>query len=226
MRAAMVVALGSFTATMSGFLFLGLFAKYRGLGVHVEADVFGVIDFYALFFREPVGKTVIHVCDDPACALAGADGILKTMTQKADLLQEGGAVQKSVTVERAPCLGLCEHAPALLVQGTAVGGANDTTWEDLVGARTKHVRSILGGTIHKLTQNCGRGHPTTLEEYKAGGGYMALQKALANSPQNVIDEVKASGLVGRGGAAFPTGAKRSRASARSSSRPTPTWSRR
>lgn len=171
------------------------------------ADVYGVIDFYALFFREPVGKTVIHVCDDPACALAGADGILKSMSQRADQSQDEKAATKSVTVERAPCLGLCEHAPALLVQGTAVGEANEATYDELVGARTKHIRSILGGTIHKLTQNCGRGHPASLEEYKASGGYSALQRALANPAQNVIDEVKASGLVGRGGAAFPTGAK-------------------
>ena len=171
------------------------------------ADVFGVIDFYALFFREPVGKTVIHVCDDPACAIAGADGVLKMMAQKAELVQEGTGAKKTVTVERAPCLGLCEHAPALLVQGTAVGEANDVTWEDLLGTRTRHVQSILGGTIHTLTKNCGPGHPTTLEEYKASGGYMALQKALKSSASNVIDEVKASGLVGRGGAAFPTGSK-------------------
>ena len=46
------------------------------------ADVYGVIDFYALFYREPVGKTVIHVCDDPACAMAGADGVLKRMTRQ------------------------------------------------------------------------------------------------------------------------------------------------
>ena len=46
------------------------------------ADVYGVIDFYALFYREPVGKTIIHVCGDPACAMAGADGVLKRMTRQ------------------------------------------------------------------------------------------------------------------------------------------------
>ncbi len=46
------------------------------------ADVYGVIDFYALFYREPVSKTIIHVCGDPACAMAGADGILKRMTRQ------------------------------------------------------------------------------------------------------------------------------------------------
>ena len=171
------------------------------------SEVYGVIDFFALFYRHPVGKTVIHICSDPACAMAGAEGILKMMTQRADALQEGADVQKSVTVERAPCLGLCEHAPAMLVQGAAVGEAGGSTWESLVSGKTTRPHSVVNGAIHKLTVNCGRGKTTSLEEYAAGGGYQALQKALRRSPSEIIAEVKASGLVGRGGAAFPTGVK-------------------
>ncbi|MCJ7625176.1 MAG: NAD(P)H-dependent oxidoreductase subunit E, partial [Anaerolineaceae bacterium] len=79
-----------------------------------EADVFGVIEFYALFYSHPVGKTVIHVCNDPSCALAGADSIFKRMTQKLEIRI---GETPTVTIERTPCLGLCEHAPSILVQG-------------------------------------------------------------------------------------------------------------
>ncbi len=174
----------------------------RALNVPL-ADVYGVIEFYALFSEKPLGDTVIHVCNDPACAIAGADEILKEMIQKASRVDGG----KKITIERAPCLGLCEHAPAMLVQGVPVGEVNTISWEDVAGKRVRPVHSITGGTIHKLTQNCGRGHPTSLEEYKAGGGYSALQRALADAPTRIIEAVKASGLVGRGGAAFPTGLK-------------------
>jgi NADH-quinone oxidoreductase subunit F len=58
-----------------------------------------------------------------------------------------------------------------------------------------------------LTSNCGRGHPTSLADYRSGGGYAGLKKALTMTPQDVLAEVKAAGLVGRGGAAFPTGVK-------------------
>jgi NADH-quinone oxidoreductase subunit F len=75
-------------------------------------DVFGVVDFYALFYREPVGKTVIHVCGDPACALAGADTVFKVINQN---ITEGNGSSGAVTLEKAPCLGLCEHAPALII---------------------------------------------------------------------------------------------------------------
>jgi NADH-quinone oxidoreductase subunit F len=56
--------------------------------------------------------------------------------------------------------------------------------------------------------NCGVIDPESLDDYLARGGYQAARKALgAMSPQQVIDEVKASGLRGRGGAGFPTGLK-------------------
>ncbi len=169
------------------------------LGVPL-ADVYGVVNFYTLFHDKPAGKTVLHVCEDPACAIAGAEGLYKTMRNRVE-------ANGSVTVERAPCLGLCEHAPALLVQGAPVGEAASHTWEDLVAGKVQRPGSIVGGDVRILTANCGRGRPTPLDEYERGGGYAALRKALKTSPEQVIETVKASGLVGRGGAAFPTGVK-------------------
>ncbi len=56
-------------------------------------------------------------------------------------------------------------------------------------------------------KRCGIGVPTSLDNYRALGGYEGLQRALTLSPQAIVDEVKTSGLRGRGGAAFPTGIK-------------------
>ena len=56
-------------------------------------------------------------------------------------------------------------------------------------------------------KRCGIGVPTSLDDYRALGGYEGLQRALTLSPQAIVDEVKTSGLRGRGGAAFPTGIK-------------------
>ncbi|NTU74649.1 MAG: NADH-quinone oxidoreductase subunit E, partial [Anaerolineaceae bacterium] len=173
------------------------------------ADVFGVIDFYAMFYARPVSKTIIHVCADPACAMAGADGVLKRMTQSVVLDQvENRSGQASITVERAPCLGLCEHAPALQVQGPKVStGSAQRMLEETIGYTGKHPHSVIGRSINLLTENCGKRRPTNLKEYEANHGYAALRSALSSSPEKVIEEIKAAGLVGRGGAAFPTGAK-------------------
>ena len=169
------------------------------------AEVWGVIKFYTLFHSEPVGKTILHVCNDPVCAHAGSDGMLKMMSQRVDQSLEGQPV--SITIERAACLGLCEVAPALFVQGAPVEHADRQVWEDLMAGRSRNPPSIIGGDLRLLTAHCGGDFPTSLEEYRKSGGYRSLEKVLQISPQAVIEEIKASGLVGRGGAAFPTGLK-------------------
>jgi NADH-quinone oxidoreductase subunit F len=58
-----------------------------------------------------------------------------------------------------------------------------------------------------LTAHWGDPGVIPLEGYRAQGGYAGLERALSMSPTEVIDEVKASGLRGRGGAGFPTGVK-------------------
>lgn len=170
------------------------------------ADVYGVIEFYALFYRVPVGKTVIHICNDPACAMAGSEGVMKQIAMEITLQETDHGIQPEITIERAACLGLCEHAPAMLIRGRpAIAGT--TSWKELVAGKADHPHSVMGGTLRLLSGNCGRDFTTSLMEYRTGGGYQGLAKALTLSPQAVIAEVKASGLVGRGGAAFPTGLK-------------------
>jgi len=178
----------------------------RALGVPL-ADVYGVIDFYSLFYREPIGKTMIRVCTDPACALAGGEGLLDRLCQGLGVAPDEISPDGAYTIERSPCLGLCEHAPALLAGDRAAGGRRDWSLAELVSGDRPAPGSILGGDLRILTANCGKGRPVALSEYMVSGGYAGLRKALSLSPDAVIAEVKASGLVGRGGAAFPTGVK-------------------
>lgn len=183
----------------------------NSLGVPL-AEVFGVIDFYTLFYSQPVGKTVVHVCNDPACSLAGADSLFKVISQRAEK-QAAQPGQAQITVELAPCLGLCEQAPAMMVNDTQIGHADPSRIYEPGYAQGTRPRSIVGGDIRLLTANCGRGYRTTLLEYENSGGYQALRKILGVSdpspisPEAVIDEIKKAGLIGRGGAAFPTGLK-------------------
>jgi NADH-quinone oxidoreductase subunit F len=176
----------------------------RSLGVPL-AEVYGVIDFYAMFYRRPVGKTVVHVCEDPACALAGADQVFKRLASQAS--PSGNGTLVDLAVQRSSCLGLCEHAPALLVDETARGRVDPGAGFQSLQTIGEQPYGIVGGDSSYLTANCARRHPTSLEEYLQGGGYQSLHKAFGMSPSAVIAEVKAAGLLGRGGAAFPTGLK-------------------
>ena len=170
------------------------------------ADVYGVIEFYTLFFKHPIGETIVHVCNDPACAMAGSETVFKLLTQK-ESFKFAGEIKPKLTIEVAACLGLCEHAPAMLVKGEPVFSKDIHNWEDIFEPGTKTPNTILGGDVHRLTKNCGKGHRTTLQEYIENGGYQGLRKAFSQDPKSVISIVKDSGLVGRGGAAFPTGLK-------------------
>jgi NADH-quinone oxidoreductase subunit F len=170
------------------------------------ADVFGVIEFYSLFFKHPVGETIVHVCNDPACAMAGSESVFKLLTQK-ESFKFAGEIKPKLTIEVSACLGLCEHAPAMLVKGEPVITKDIHHWEEIFEPGRKFPQTIVGGDVHRLTKNCGKGKRTTIEEYIKYGGYEGLKKALSLDPSTVIDWVKDSGLVGRGGAAFPTGLK-------------------
>ncbi len=177
----------------------------RALGVPL-ADVHGVIKFYNLFYPEPVGKTVVQICTDPACALAGGEEVLQAIRQH--LCVDGEKTTAGdYTVLRSTCLGLCEHAPALLVGQTAIGRAQASQAAELCLGHGYNPQGLVNGEQRRLTVNCGKGRATTLAEYEANGGYRGLRRALEMPYTGVIAEVKASGLVGRGGAAFPTGVK-------------------
>jgi NADH-quinone oxidoreductase subunit F len=168
--------------------------------LHVPlADIHGVIEFYSLFYNEPIGKRIIRVCTDQACTLKGGDGLLNHLCQHYDIKPGQTTRDQALTIEASPCLGLCEQAPAALVDGDAETNiSSDFHHYDL--GRPK---SIVGGSIRLLTANCGNG-TTSLTQY---GKYPALVKALGTKPEEIVNEIKASGLVGRGGAAFPTGIK-------------------
>jgi NADH-quinone oxidoreductase subunit F len=178
----------------------------RALGVPL-ADVHGVIDFYVMFKRRPAGRTVMRVCSAPVCALAGANAVADALCRHLQIEPGEVSADGALTVEHAPCLGLCDLAPALLIGEAAVGHAAPEQAAALCGRSTERAASFVGGDIRSLTSNCGRGHCTSLADYRALGGYAGLKKTLNMTPQDVLAEVKAAGLVGRGGAAFPTGVK-------------------
>ena len=178
----------------------------RALGVPL-ADVHGVIDFYEMLSRQPIGRTVVRVCSAPVCALAGGDDVADALRGYLKIEPDQVSADGEFTVEHAPCLGLCDHAPALLIGEVALGRASPQQAAEICAHRVERPISLVSGDIRILTSNCGQGHPTLLADYSSGGGYTGLKKALTMTPQDVLAEVKAAGLVGRGGAAFPTGIK-------------------
>jgi len=172
--------------------------------------VYGIIDFYEMFRPQPGGRVAVRICSAPVCALAGAEAVRDSLCRHLGMeaSRNGGvSADGEFSIADAPCLGLCHHAPALLVAETAVGRADPAQPGTILARSGQRPACFVGGDIRVLTSNCDQGRRTSLAEYRAGGGYAGLQKALTLSPDDVVAEVKLAGLVGRGGAAFPTGAK-------------------
>jgi NADH-quinone oxidoreductase subunit F len=165
-----------------------------------EADIYGVISFYTLFHSEPTGERIIRVCTDPSCALRGADAVLDGVCQRVDVPHGGTSADGKYTVEHSPCLGLCERAPAALVSIRDDGdfSVSYATVGNLLGDNLPDYFSQEYSNIHVLLNN----DPTA-------ESYAVLKQILATTldPDALIAEIEASGLIGRGGAAFPTGMK-------------------
>ena len=168
------------------------------------ADAYGVATFYHLFNHcEPVADSTVHVCDDIVCRSVGAADLIK------DLCSAGHHVRPS------PCLGQCERGPAVLVQRTvvedqSVAPAKLADVEAAIGSGNSSSSVAVpqaGSGDLRLLARVGVVDPGSLDDYRAYDGYLALDAAVAMGPDRVIRELTASGLSGRGGAAFPTGVK-------------------
>ncbi|MFJ7214400.1 NAD(P)H-dependent oxidoreductase subunit E [Amycolatopsis sp. NPDC098790] len=184
--------------------------------LHVPpAEAYGVASFYSLFALEERPERVVHVCTDLACRLKGADTVCDVLTEH---VGAAGKARGGVTWLRSPCLGVCERAPAAL---TFQAGDPATTKllapatgasAVLAAQREPSASDGAPPVIHqkdgvRLLRRVGVVDPSSLDGYRAAGGYAALRNALRMGEAAVLREVADSGLLGRGGAAFPTGRK-------------------
>ena len=183
------------------------------------AEAYGVATFYDMFSLEQAPPVVARVCDDIACQAKGA-GDLCAGIEKVMGLAGGGQASRCGWV-RSPCLGQCERAPAVLV--TASG---ERPWASVIAPATAQtvkaacgedspadapqVRNSVpqaGQASLQLLRRVGSPDAQSLADYRSDGGLRAWELALEQGPEWVIEQVERSKLVGRGGAAFPTGRK-------------------
>lgn len=170
----------------------------------------------------------VLVCGDTGCRSSHSEVIEKEIREA---ISKAGK-EKSIDVVRVGCFGLCEAGPIAIVYPGGKfyaylkeGDGTRIAEEDLLGGKTIEeliyketltddvLKSIYETSFYKMQKkiahkNCGLVNPNSIEEYIALDGYRGLEKALTKmTPQEVIDEIKESGLRGRGGGGFPTGLK-------------------
>ena len=148
-----------------------------------QAEVYEVATFYAHFDvgDRPPDEIAVRVCDSVTCACAGGEALLE-------------ASFPGARVVRAPCMGRCAAAPAVMVGRNAIDRAD----------RASVAAAVAGGETAPRMPDY-----ETLAAYRRGGGYALLEACRAGrrTRDRAFAEVEASGLRGLGGAGFPTARK-------------------
>jgi NADH-quinone oxidoreductase subunit F len=173
-------------------------------------------------------RKLVSLCAGSGCAAYGTSKVHKALME--ELVRQD--LQDKVEVKLTGCHGFCEKGPIMVIhpEGIFYSQLQEKHIPDIVEKTIKngelidrlifkdpstkkkitHERDI---PFYKLQQrmvfgNNGMIDPTSIEDYIAVGGYGALEKALLDmTPEDIIDQVKKSGLRGRGGGGFPAGIK-------------------
>ena len=170
----------------------------------------------------------IYCCHSTGCKSSGSDDLIALVQS---VLEKHGLTDR-VRVVSTGCMGLCAQGPLIRVE---IKGKKDVLFKrlDLDATRKimeEYVVPALDGDVtlsedlqkyvlsldlpfftkqeKVVLKNAGHIDPEDITEYMARGGYLALEKALKTmTPQDVVEEIKKSGLRGRGGGGFSTGMK-------------------
>ena len=168
------------------------------------------------------------ICGGTGCKSAGSKEVQLAFSRAI----EAKGLSDEVMVVETGCHGFCEHGPLVIVypEGTFYCQVKAEDVEEIVESHLFKGRIVERLLYHEplthesipnyseinfykkqhrlVLETCGAINPEQIEEYIAVGGYEALAKAVTTmSPEDVIEEIKKSGLRGRGGGGFPTGMK-------------------
>jgi NADH-quinone oxidoreductase subunit F len=152
------------------------------------ADLYGTVTFYHHFSRKAGGREEPRVCTGPVCVQNGSLGLL------GELVSSGG--------HGMPCAGRCDDPVPVLKGSKALVGLEAGALEARPSPLPrKPPEGVEECVFAQLRERSGKG----LAGYRATGGYQALERALGGMAQEeILQELEASGLSGRGGAGFPT----------------------
>ena len=181
-------------------------------------NILELVTFYPWFRQTAPGKKIIRVCRTLSCAMAGSYDLHKNLCRAAgcdtnhdDHAHEVTAPDGSCTIEFVECLASCGSAPVALVGDDLHERIAPDDDASLLGRETgyrKTIRAPHPAERRLVLRHVGReDYDASIDCYLRNGGYESLKKALGMKPDEIVNEVKASGLRGRGGAGFPCGVK-------------------
>src|ERR1700733_3871044 len=178
------------------------------------------MEYYSMLRRKPAGKYHVQVCTNVSCMLRGGNKILELVERKLEIGHKEVTKDGIFSLEEVECIGACTGAPAMQVNYDFYENLTPETLDQIIDGLDHGQKPApmvrASGSVHPrhpgevvaISRRFGIPNSNKLDVYLKNDGYQALEKALKQmTPEQVIDEVKKSGLRGRGGAGFPTGMK-------------------
>lgn len=184
-----------------------------------EAAVYGVATYYGDLGVLPRGRTRVKVCKGAACHAARGEAHVGWLEDALGVRLGETSADGAVSLEPVYCLGFCNAGPAVEIEGRVYGALDEAGARTLAGelagggvplAEDVHVPpfEVHDGPAIVLERLAARVDATDLAVARAHGVFEGLAKALAGmKPDEVLAQVEASGLRGRGGAGFATAQK-------------------
>ncbi|MBU1259778.1 MAG: NAD(P)H-dependent oxidoreductase subunit E [Planctomycetes bacterium] len=181
-----------------------------------RVEVEGIVSFYTFLSKNPKGKVIIRLCNDVVDKMAGVGAVADAFKKELSIDFGQTTTDGKITLEYTPCIGMCDQAPAALINDEVITYLSTDKVKEIVADIKKHYdpsklkhRLGDGNNADELVHSCvhnglRKKGPVIFADYKSKAG---LKNALAVSPVEIINVVKAARLRGRGGAGFPTGMK-------------------
>jgi NADH:ubiquinone oxidoreductase subunit F (NADH-binding)/NADH:ubiquinone oxidoreductase subunit E len=174
--------------------------KHTGL---TKAGIYHLVTFYKVFCLEPKGEKVIQVCTGAACQAKGANILLETLEKKLGIKAGETTADKKYTLEAASCLGICEVAPAIKINDAVFGNVEPNKIMELLTNENPSELPKKNDTVKTV----GIEKPYILNKDKRN--YESFKNLITSkkNPQEIIQTIKESNLLGRGGGGFSAGMK-------------------
>lgn len=187
----------------------------EAVSVH-RVEVESMVSFYTFLSSRPKGKVVIRLCDDVIDEMKGGAHVAKAFKEALGIDFGETTPDGRISLEYTACIGMCDQAPAALVNDEVVTYLSSDKARAVVKSLSEHMdpsklvtsygdgnnaHDLVRSMVHNSIRQRG---PVIFAEMAKGE---ALGKALAMTPAEVIRDIKTARLRGRGGAGFPTGLK-------------------
>ena len=114
------------------------------------AEVEDVVSYYAMFYRQPVGRYVLQVCRTLSCALRGAERVTEAFSQALGVKVGGTDATGTFTLVEVECLGACDRAPVVMVNDGWHECLKPEDAARLLDAVRARGEAALSGCVHKV----------------------------------------------------------------------------